>query len=139
MALMLTICRKRTCVGVNGTSIYLSRLNAFCVRSYTAKCVEAIGCPREKIQVQHLRVSVNEIIFIPAAWFPSEPLRVLIAASFQEKKGIHKSLKALVENNGMWKEKYASLVMLTMKGGAKSKKRESWLLLRRNIFREKLE
>lgn len=66
-----------------------------CEGPYMAKCIEAIGCPREKIQVQHLGVSVNEIIFKPRVWDPAEPLRVLIAASFQEKKGIPYALEAL--------------------------------------------
>lgn len=56
----------------------------------------ALGCPQEKVQVHHLGVMTEEIPFRPRTWSPSDPLRVLIAASFQEKKGIPYALEALV-------------------------------------------
>ena len=66
-----------------------------CEGTYMAKCVIALGCPQEKVQVHHLGVKVDEIAFKPKVWSPGEPLRVLIAASFREKKGIPYALEAL--------------------------------------------
>ena len=66
-----------------------------CEGTYMAKCVIALGCPQEKVQVHHLGVKVDEIAFQPRVWSPEEPLRVLIATSFREKKGIPYALEAL--------------------------------------------
>lgn len=66
-----------------------------CEGSHMADCVAALGCPREKIRVHHLGVRLEEIDFRPRTWNPSTPLRVLIAASFQEKKGIPDAIDAL--------------------------------------------
>ena len=66
-----------------------------CEGPHMARCIEALGCPNEKIQVHHLGVCLDEIIFRPRIWNPSQPLRILIAASFQEKKGIPYALEAL--------------------------------------------
>jgi colanic acid/amylovoran biosynthesis glycosyltransferase len=66
-----------------------------CEGPHMAKCVIALGCPEDKIRVHHLGVRVDEIAFKPRVWVPREPLRVLIAASFQEKKGIPYALEAL--------------------------------------------
>jgi colanic acid/amylovoran biosynthesis glycosyltransferase len=54
-----------------------------------------MGCPEQKVRVQHLGVEVRRIPFEPRQWRPGEPLRVLIAASFREKKGIPYALDAL--------------------------------------------
>jgi colanic acid/amylovoran biosynthesis glycosyltransferase len=66
-----------------------------CEGPHMAGCIEALGCPRDKIQVHHLGVNLDEIVFKPRIWNPKEPLRVLIAASFLEKKGIPLALEAL--------------------------------------------
>jgi colanic acid/amylovoran biosynthesis glycosyltransferase len=66
-----------------------------CEGSHMAGCVEALGCPAGKLRVHHLGVSTNEIAFQPRQWNGVEPLRVLIAASFREKKGIPFALEAL--------------------------------------------
>jgi colanic acid/amylovoran biosynthesis glycosyltransferase len=66
-----------------------------CEGSHMAECIAKLGCPRDKIRVQHLGVAVDEIAFQPRVWNPTEPLRVLIAASFREKKGIPYALEAL--------------------------------------------
>jgi len=54
-----------------------------------------LGCPDRKVQVQHLGVEIDRLRFRPRRWLADEPLRVLIAASFQEKKGIPYALEAL--------------------------------------------
>lgn len=66
-----------------------------CEGSHMAQCIADLGCPEHKIRVHHLGVAVNEIPFKPRTWEPDEPLRVLIAASFREKKGITDALEAL--------------------------------------------
>jgi colanic acid/amylovoran biosynthesis glycosyltransferase len=60
-----------------------------------ARCVVKLGCPERKVKVQHLGVDVDNILFQPRQWHSDQPLRVLIAASFREKKGIIYAIEAL--------------------------------------------
>lgn len=60
-----------------------------------AEAVAGLGCPSKKIRVHHLGVRVSGMTFRPRVWQPGEVLRVLIAASFREKKGIPYGLRAL--------------------------------------------
>src|SRR6185295_16728292 len=62
---------------------------------HMAGCVVGIGCPEEKVRVQHLGVRLDKLPFQPRQWRPGEKLRVLIAATFTEKKGIPYALEAL--------------------------------------------
>lgn len=64
-----------------------------------AKALAGLGCPAERIQVQHLGVPVETIRYQPRAWSPGTPLKVLIAASFHERKGIPYALEALARLN----------------------------------------
>lgn len=66
-----------------------------CEGEHMGRCVVALGCPEEKLRVNHLGVSLDGIPFEPAAYREGEPLRVLIAGSFREKKGIPIALEAL--------------------------------------------
>lgn len=66
-----------------------------CEGSHMAQCIIRLGCPAEKLKVQHLAVDVKHIKFSPRQWRPGEPLKVLIAASFREKKGIPFAIEAL--------------------------------------------
>lgn len=66
-----------------------------CEGPYLAASVIKLGCPEHKIRVHHLGVRVDEIPFRPRQWKPNGPLRILIAASFREKKGIPYALEAL--------------------------------------------
>jgi len=68
-----------------------------CEGPHMAKCLEKLGCPREKIKVHHLGVTVEEIPYRPREWYPGKEFRVLIAASFREKKGIPYALEALAK------------------------------------------
>ncbi|GAI09150.1 unnamed protein product [marine sediment metagenome] len=58
------------------------------------KCLVGLGCPGEKIIVQHLGVDLNQIRFIPREPERSGEIRVLIAGSFREKKGIPYAIEA---------------------------------------------
>jgi len=66
-----------------------------CEGNHMASCLIKMGCPPDKISIQHLGVEIDHIPFRPRRWEPGEPLRVLIAASFREKKGIPYALEAL--------------------------------------------
>lgn len=67
-----------------------------CEGPHMARCLMVgLGCPEHKVRVHRLGVVVDEIAFKPRVWTPGEPLRVLIAAAFREKKGIPYALEAL--------------------------------------------
>jgi colanic acid/amylovoran biosynthesis glycosyltransferase len=66
-----------------------------CEGPFMAKAVVGLGCPQDKVRVQHLGVEVDSIPFEPRVWDGTGPLRVLMAASFREKKGIPFALQAL--------------------------------------------
>ena len=66
-----------------------------CEGEHMGRCVEALGCPGDKIRVQHLGIRVDRIEYRPREWDGEGPFRVLIAASFQEKKGLPDAMAAL--------------------------------------------
>lgn len=55
----------------------------------------ALGCPEERIVVHHLGVDPDRIPFRQRSRAPGEPLRVLMAARFTEKKGLTYGLEAI--------------------------------------------
>lgn len=67
----------------------------YCEGPHMRECIIALGCRPDKVKVHHLGVDVSDIRFEPRLWRRGETLRVLIAASFREKKGIPLSLDAL--------------------------------------------
>lgn len=73
-----------------------ARADAFlCEGHHMADTLRKLECPPEKIRVHHLGIDLERIPFRPRVFTPGEPLRVLIAASFREKKGIPYALAAL--------------------------------------------
>ena len=68
-----------------------------CEGPHMAKTLAGLGCPEAKIEIQRLGIDLSKIEFRPRRWSPSEPLRVLIASSFVEKKGIPYAIRALRE------------------------------------------
>ena len=66
-----------------------------CEGSHMAQCIIDLGCPKNKVRVHHLGVSIDEIEFKPRTWTPQTPLKIIICASFKEKKGIPYALEAL--------------------------------------------
>jgi colanic acid/amylovoran biosynthesis glycosyltransferase len=66
-----------------------------CEGEHLARCLARLGCPGHKIAVQRLGIMLDSIPFVPRSWRPGEPLRVLIASTFVEKKGIPYALQAL--------------------------------------------
>lgn len=66
-----------------------------CEGPHMGDLIAQLGCPKDKIQVHHLGVRIDAIPFRPRCRSAGEPLRVLIASSFREKKGIPIALEAL--------------------------------------------
>lgn len=66
-----------------------------CEGPHMAERVADLGCDPVRVTVHHLGVDVRSIEYRSRTWSPTEPLRVLIAASFREKKGIPLALEAL--------------------------------------------
>lgn len=72
-----------------------------CEGPFMAQRVIDLGCSPNKVRVHHLGVAVDKIPFKPRTWQKGQTLRVLIAASFVEKKGIPYALEALGEIKDM--------------------------------------
>jgi colanic acid/amylovoran biosynthesis glycosyltransferase len=66
-----------------------------CEGPHMASCIVELGCPPEKVSVHHLGIDMDLLPFQPAVWQPGQPLRVLMAGSFREKKGFPYAIDAL--------------------------------------------
>ncbi|MFY9906978.1 MAG: glycosyltransferase [Terriglobales bacterium] len=66
-----------------------------CEGPHMARCIVKLGCPENKVWVHHLGVRIDQLPYCPRRWRPGMPLRILIAATFREKKGIPYALAAL--------------------------------------------
>lgn len=62
---------------------------------FMGQTLEGLGCPGEKIRVHPLGVNLDTLSYRPPDWSPDEPLGVLMAGSFREKKGLPDGLRAL--------------------------------------------
>lgn len=76
-----------------------------CEGPHMAKCIANQGCPEEKISIQPIGVEVEKISFVPRKMDSSGLIKILIASTFREKKGIPFALEAV----GMLKEKYPAM------------------------------
>ena len=61
---------------------------------YMKKALIELGCPDDKVKVQHLGINPATIPFIPRKLGTSEKVKILIAGTFREKKGITYALEA---------------------------------------------
>jgi len=61
---------------------------------YMKKALIELGCPDDKVKVQHLGINPATIPFIPRKLGASEKVKILIAGTFREKKGITYALEA---------------------------------------------
>jgi colanic acid/amylovoran biosynthesis glycosyltransferase len=68
-----------------------------CEGPHMAKSLVALGCPEEKVKVHRLGIDLEKIPFIPRNFSPGDEIRILIASSFREKKGIPYALKAIAK------------------------------------------
>ncbi|PSO25969.1 glycosyltransferase [Bradyrhizobium sp. MOS002] len=66
-----------------------------CEGPFMGQSIVALGCPPQKLRIQHLGVPLRASDFRPRRWVPGTPLRVLLAGSFTEKKGLPYALAAL--------------------------------------------
>lgn len=66
-----------------------------CEGPHLAKCLVDLGCPPSKVKVHHLGINLDRIAYRARVWHPGEPLKVLIAGTFFEKKGIPIAIRAL--------------------------------------------
>ena len=62
--------------------------------NHMRKTLVELGCPENKARVQHLGVDLDRIPFVSRTREPDEPVRVLAAASFREKKGLVYAVEA---------------------------------------------
>jgi colanic acid/amylovoran biosynthesis glycosyltransferase len=56
--------------------------------------IRELGCPPEKIIVHPLGVDVEQLPSLPRTLKPGEPLRILFAGTFREKKGVQYVIEA---------------------------------------------
>lgn len=66
-----------------------------CEGPYMAQSLVSLGCPEDKVRVQRLGVEVDEIPYVPRKIIAGESLKILIAGTFREKKGIPYALEAV--------------------------------------------
>lgn len=66
-----------------------------CEGPFMGDALTRLGCPAEKVRVHHLGIEAEKIAFVPRRWVAGTPLRILMAATFTEKKGIPNGLAAL--------------------------------------------
>jgi len=66
-----------------------------CEGPHMAYNINKLGCAREKIHLYHLGVDLESIKFINRTWNIGESLRILMAATFTEKKGFPYALEAI--------------------------------------------
>jgi len=83
------------------------------------KCLAELGCPEEKITVQRLGVDLARVEFVPRLPGEDGKIRVLVAGSFREKKGIPYAIHAFKQV----REKHNNL-HLTIIGDSASASRE---------------
>ena len=67
----------------------------FCEGPHVKEVMVAQGFDPDRLFVNHLGVDLESLSFRPSTWDRKVPLRVLMAASFREKKGLHYEIDAL--------------------------------------------
>jgi colanic acid/amylovoran biosynthesis glycosyltransferase len=66
-----------------------------CEGPHMGQTAVALGCPRDRVRIHPLGVDLRRIPFRPRTRQWGEPLRVLMACSFREKKGMTYGIEAL--------------------------------------------
>lgn len=75
--------------------MFASADSFLCEGPHLAQALLDLGCPRDAVEVHHLGIDLDRVLFRSRVWHPGETLRVLIASSFMEKKGIPYAIEAL--------------------------------------------
>jgi colanic acid/amylovoran biosynthesis glycosyltransferase len=68
-----------------------------CEGQYMAKSIVDLGCYSDKVKVHHLGIDLENISHNPRKYNKSNILKILIAGSFREKKGIPLALNAIAQ------------------------------------------
>jgi len=95
---------------------------------YMKKCLVELGCPEEKITVQHLGIDLDKIKFMPREPREDGEIRVLIAGSFREKKGIPYAIEAFRQVKEQHKN--MQLTIIGDSAGAPREEKEKQKILR---------
>jgi len=66
-----------------------------CEGPFMAASLIKLGCPAEKVVIQRIGINLSEFPFIPRKLDIDKPIKILIAASFREKKGIPYAISAV--------------------------------------------
>lgn len=90
-----------------------------CEGPHMARCLVNLGCPEEKVKVQRLGVEVDKIPFVQRKIGEDRLVKILIAGTFREKKGIPYALEAI----GMLRDKYSN-IRVTIIGDSTNQQRE---------------
>jgi colanic acid/amylovoran biosynthesis glycosyltransferase len=77
---------------------------------YMKKTLLELGCPDGKVKVQHLGVDLEKIPFIPRTLNNHHTVKILIAGTFREKKGITYALEAFAKLASHYKNLEVTLV-----------------------------
>ncbi len=75
--------------------LFASVARVLCEGPHMRRCAIELGCPPGKVLVHHLGVDLEHIEFRPRTCPTAEPLRVLLAGTFREKKGFPIAIEAL--------------------------------------------
>lgn len=86
---------------------------------FMSQALVDLGCPPDKVRVQHLGVDLQRIQFVPRHKQGKEPVRILMVCSFREKKGIPYGVQAFA----LAVKKYPDMV-LQIVGGAKTQEEQ---------------
>lgn len=101
--------------------------NCFLVEGYNMKkSLMELGCPEEKIIIQHIGIDLKKIKFTPRNIGPDGLIKILIASRFREKKGIPYAVEAFGRVKKSHPELNLELTMIgdsdgTVKGEAEKK------------------
>lgn len=95
-----------------------------CEGPYMANSLIKLGCPSEKVLIQRIGINLNKLPYTPRLIDINKPIKILIAASFKEKKGIPFALNAIGIAN-----KYYN-VELTIIGDAPDSDNEKQIILK---------
>lgn len=78
--------------------------------NYMKRSLLELGCPAPKVIVQHLGVNLEKIPFIPRRINDHQKIKILIAGTFREKKGITYALEAFAKLTSKYKNIEVTLV-----------------------------
>lgn len=99
------------CIGFYGADVFMHRhlsewrdrhaalfaaaTRVLALGPYMADTLTALGCPRDKVVIHPLGVDTEDVPHAPRLLGPGQPLRVLFAGTFREKKGLIHLLEAM--------------------------------------------